>query len=410
MVGLETSWFTIVLRQIHLFNNISFTSIPLALLCLSSIIYYCFAIFASLRFFSQARLSNLSTYPPISILKPICGADSHTYENLASFCCQDYPDYQIIFGVRELEDASVPIIRRLMQAFPQIDIQLVISDRSIGINPKVNRLANAAQKAKHDILLLADSDVRVGVDYLKSVVQPFSDATVGVVTCLYRSRVQGWIAAFEALGTSTDFIPSVLVARELEGVAFALGATSVIRRSVLNKIGGFGAIADYIGDDFMLGNLTAQSGYKVVISAYVVEHVLSETTFSDCVHRQIRWLRNIRFTRFWGYLGLIFTQGTTMSLLLLLVTGGSMLGWLFLATAWMMRWIMAWLVSVYCLRETSTKRWLWLIPVRDMVNFGLWCYGLFGDTVRWRDRCFKLTAGGKLVTPRLKEVLVSREL
>lgn len=409
MAGLETSWITLVLRNI-LFSNITFILIPLSLLCLSSILYYGFAIFSAVRFFSQPKSINLSTYPPVSILKPICGADHHTYENLASFCCQDYPNYQIIFGVRDFEDASVPLIRQLIQAFPQIDIQLVISDRSIGINPKVNRLAAAVQKAKHDILLLADSDVRVGADYLKSVVQPFSDASVGMVTCLYRSRAQGWVAAFEALGTSTDFIPSVLVARELEGVAFALGATIVLRRSTLNKIGGFGAIADYIGDDFMLGNLTAQLGYQVVLSSYVVEHVLSETTLSDCVHRQIRWLRNIRFSRFWGYLGLIFTQGTPMSLLLLLITRGSMLGWSFFAIVWTMRWTMAWLVGVQCLRESSTKRWLWMVPVRDVVNFALWCYGLFGDTVRWRDRSFKLTTGGKLVTPRLKEVLVSREL
>jgi len=384
---------------------------------LSAIVYYCFAIYASILFFkfnptaSEASLSpgNLEScspatlLPPVTILKPVCGADRNTYDNLASFCRQIYPTYQIIFGIQSQSDLSIPIIQKLIQDFPQLDIQYVISDRTIGTNLKVSNLANAAVQAKYDILILADSDIYVGIDYLQRVVQPLSNPAVGVITCMYRSRAEGRIAAFEALSISTEFLPSVLVARQLEGMAFALGATIVIRKSVLDAIGGFSAVADYLGDDFQLGHQPALAGYRVVLSGYIVDHIMTTETWADLLHHQTRWMRGTRFSRPVGYLGLIFTHGIMFSLLFLLSTHGSGLGWAVLSATWITRYTMAGLIGVNYLEDTVAQKWLWLVPLRDLMSFALWCYSFTGDRIEWRGRKMRLTQGGKLVSIPLSE-------
>lgn len=369
----------------------------LLILVLSSIAYYCYAIIAAIQFLSRPINVDPNFHPPISILKPVCGLSDQLYENLASFCQQDYPDYQLIFGVRDQQDPSIKVVKQLMDDFPDLDIKLIVNHHTIGTNRKVCNLANALIAAEHEILLLADSDVRVEPNYLREIVQPLSDAKVGVVTCLYRSLTQGWVTTLEALGTATDFHPGVLVSTQLEGTRFAMGQTILMRQSVLREIGGFEAIADYLADDFQLGYLPTQVGYQAVLSTYVVEHVLSLSTFAASWQRQLRWMLCIRVSRAWGYVGLIFTYGTATSLLLLLATEGSFLGWVVLGLAWTSRLVMAWLVGVNILHDAATKRWLWLVPLRDLLSFALWCYGFMGNTVEWSDRQLKITKEGKLV-------------
>jgi len=356
----------------------------LLILCLCAIWFYCYSIYAAIDFFGSPDPVEPDFHPCVTLLKPICGLDSDAYENLASFCQQDYPQYQIIFAVRDQHDPGVEVVKQIIDNFPSIDIQLVVNDRTIGTNLKVSNLANAAAVAKYSILLIADSDIRVGSDYLRRVIQPMRDPTVGVVTCLYRSLTQGWMARIEALWISTEFHPRVLVARKLEGIKFALGSTIVIQRSALEAIGGFLAIADYLADDFQLGNLPAQVGYKVVLSDYVVEHVLATASFSDLIQRQIRWACCQRVSRPWGYLGLIFTHGTATSL-----TG--------LGITWTMRLLMAWVVGVRSLKDPTAKKFLWLVPLRDLMSFALWCYSFVGNVIEWRGQRLKLTKGGKLV-------------
>jgi ceramide glucosyltransferase len=368
----------------------------LLLLCLTAIGYYCFAIFAATEFFSQPIQSDPEFQPPVSILKPICGLDSGAYENLASFCRQDYPTYQVIFGVQDAHDSSLILVKQLVEDFPEVDIRIVISDRIVGTNLKVNNLANASVEAEYDILLLADSDIRVGTDYLKRVIQPLRDPKVGVVTCMYRSRTEGWIAAFEALSISTEFLPSVLVARKLEGMTFALGATIVIQKAVLEAIGDFPAIVNYLEDDFQLGHLPSQVGYEVVLSDYVVDHAMSTSSFLELLHHQTRWTRGTRFARPWGHAGLIFTYGTIASTLLCWVANGSWLSWVILAIVWSLRLAMAWIVGVINLRDSVARKLLWLLPLRDLISFLVWCHSFSGDTVEWRGRRLKLTKGGKL--------------
>jgi ceramide glucosyltransferase len=392
--------------------NLTLIDSLLLFLCLSAIFFYCYAIYALAALQRQPQTFVSSFQPPVSILKPICGLDGNAYANLASFCRQHYPVYQIIFSVRDPQDSGIALVKQIIQDFPELDIQLVVSDsfadravRTIGTNLKVCNLANALTKAKYEILVLADSDILVGEDYLQRVIAPLQDQSIGVVTCPYRSSAIGWVAILEAIGTATDFHPGVLVSGQLEGMKFALGSTIAIRKQVLETIGGFRAIADYLADDFQLGYLPALFGYKVVLSNYVVEHGLAASNLRDSLQRQIRWARGTRVCRPWGYLGLVMTYGTVSSLLLLMTTHCSTLGVLVLTITWSARFAVGWIVGVRFLQDQNVKKFFWLMPLRDLIGFAIWCCGLVGDTIVWRGRRLKLTKGGKMLpsSPSLKQ-------
>jgi ceramide glucosyltransferase len=369
----------------------------LLLLCLAAICYYAYGIYAAIAFLRPSPVleTDSSFAPPVTILKPLCGLDDNAEENFISFCRQDYPEYQIIFTVREADDPCIPIVKKIIADFPQLDIELVICDRTIGTNLKVSNLANGLTKAKYPILVLADSDVSVQPHYLKELVKPLQNPQVGVVTCLYRPLTQGIIANLEGLGIATEYLASVLVANQLEGMKFALGPTIAIRTEILNSFGGFPAIADYLADDFQLGYLPAQAGYEVVLSHYIIDHAIASPTWNDLIQRQVRWYLCTKCSRFWGYIGLIFTQGTALSLLFYLIES-SRLGLAVLVVTWTLRLIMAWVVGVKLLKDTSVSKFLWLVPVRDLISFALWCYCLVNNTMRWRGRKLKLIENGKL--------------
>jgi ceramide glucosyltransferase len=364
--------------------------------CLVAFCFYLYAAYISLFCFKQIELSNQDYHPPISILKPLCGLDTDAYTKLASFCQQQYPTYQIIFGVRERNDSVIAIVKQIITDFPKVDIRLVVDDRVIGNNLKVSNLANITPHVRHELLLISDSDIKVGPDYLQRIVQPMQDKQIGLVTCLYRSQATNPIAAFEALSISTDFHPSVLVARQLGWMKFAMGSSILIRRSVLKSMGGFRAIADHLADDFMLGNLTAKLGYKVTLSDYVVDHTLETATLIDLVEHQTRWNRCTRASNFSGYLGLFFSHGVALSLLALALSHGAMWGWGVFGLILTARLLMAWAVGVRCLKDSVATQLLWLLPIRDLLSFGLWVYGLIGDRIVWRGQEFRLLRGGKL--------------
>lgn len=365
-------------------------------LSLGSIFYYLYSIFATIDFFSQTQLINPEFSPPLTILKPLCGLDWESYSCLASFCQQNYPQYQIIFAVHNSQDPSIEIVHKLQQNFSELDIELIICDRVIGINPKINNLANAVIKAKYDILVLSDSDIRVKKDYLQTIIQPFSDVLVGVVTCLYNSKTEGYLAGFEALDIASQFYPKVLTAHALEGIDFAFGSTIAIRQETLDKIGGFINIANYLADDYQLGYLPTQNGYKVILSNYLVEHRLGSVNLKELIDRQSRWLKCIRVERFWGYVGLIFTYGTVNSFTLLLITQGSLFGYIICGLVWTIRLLTAYLIAIKYFNDSITKQLFWLIPLRDFVSFGIWCYSFIGNQIMWRGQKFTLVSGGKL--------------
>lgn len=370
----------------------------LLILCLVSVWFNCYAIYAAFCFFRNQQPINTDFHPPITIIKPVCGLDPNTYQNLASFCQQDYPDYQIIFGFRDSDDPAIPTVKQIIHDFQHLDIELVVCPRLIGSNLKMSNVANASENAKHEILFIVDSDIRVERDYLQRVIQPLQDQKVGVITCLYRSLVNHWTTILTAISTSTEFAAGVLVNHNLaKSINYAFGQTIVIRKEALTAIGGFEAIANYLADDFQLGYLPAKAGYKVVLSGYVVEHELTASSLTDAITQKIRWAQCVRVSRPWGYLGLIFIYGTVISALFLISTGASNLSWIIFSITWLTRFIMGWIVGVVSIQDQTTKKYLWLIPLSDLFGLIIWCCSFLSNTTKWRREQFKLTKDGKLV-------------
>jgi ceramide glucosyltransferase len=370
-------------------------------ICLSAAAYYLYALYAARRFF--ARPSSASGagrhrrfHPPITVLKPIRGLDREAYENFASFCRQSYPRYQVIFGAAAEDEPAIEIARRVARDFPDADVQVVVGGAPPAANPKVGNLWAMLPHARHAILLISDSDIRVEPTHLQSIVRPLADTRVGVVTCLYRSHAAGFPGTLDALGLTTEFQPSVLVARELEGISFAMGSGILIRREALERAGGFEAIADFLADDYLLGNLPAQAGYLVELSDCVVEHRLGTSSFEELVAHQVRWNRGIRASRPWGYAGLALTQGVPAALLLLAFSRGPAAIALAGATL-ALRLATAWFVAVRCLRDRVARRSLWLVPLRDLLSCALWLAAFFGDSVVWRGARYRLGKGGRLL-------------
>src|SRR5580692_5717794 len=263
--------------------------------------YYLVSIFAAGRFFGRRGdlpAESPSFTPPVSIVKPIYGLDRETYENYASFCAQDYPEYEILFCVSDEADPAVAVIHKIIQDFPDRAIRLLIGSEPLGVSDKVNKLCRMAREAKHETLIVSDSDVRVDVDYLREVVAPFQDARVGGVTCLYRGLTDNSLAAdLEAIGNSTDFAAGVLVAWLFSEVNFMLGATMAVRKTVLAEIGGFESMVDYFSDDYELGNRIATNGHRVALIPHPVAIVYPRQTMRDAFHHQLRWNLSIRFSR-----------------------------------------------------------------------------------------------------------------
>ena len=252
-------------------------------------------------------------------------------------------------------------------------------------------------RSKHDTLLIVDSDIRVEPDYLRRVIAPIQQPKVGMVTCLYRGAgAQTFAALLENVGISSTFGPEVCSSRLLEGIAFALGSTIVMRRDLLENIGGFPAIADYLADDFLLGNATAKAGYEVVLSDCVVDHISGPDTLATMLKHQLRWGRSTRISRPWGYRGLILTYGTVTSLLALLAWNFSSFAcWLFAVTMFV-RFLPVFVVGVFGLKDNALARYFWLVPVRDLITFGIWMVSFIGDEIQWRGVNFRVLPGGKL--------------
>ncbi len=390
--------------------NALMLDLPLVL-CLTSVGFYLFCIFSAVCHFSKRKESGKETefLPPISILKSVCGADAKVYDDLASFCRQDYPLVQLLLGFQDARDPVIPVIRRLMLDFPEMDIRMVLCGRKMGINPKISNLIQVEGQAKHPFLLICDSDIRVGRDYLRRVIWPLRRREVGAVTCMCHALSKGMIGTLEALWESTEFCPHVLAASRLEGIRFGLGSTIVVKREALERIGGLSSIADYLADDYFLGNRIVQAGYRVVLSDVVVEHGLSIRSFGELVLRQIRWNRGIRVCRPWGYRGLLLTYGIPAGLLFLVLSGGTLVGWTVFGVTASARLAMAYVVGARFLNDRSARRFLWAVPLLDLMSFALWAFSLVGNTVYWRGRTFKLTREGKL-SPILPEGAVSIEV
>jgi ceramide glucosyltransferase len=343
---------------------------------------------------SQPPLSE-SHLPPVSILKPLKGVDPEIWESFCSHCEQDYPQFQLIFGVSDPADPAVEVVRKLQAKYPNLPIELIVCDRVLGANIKVSNLAQMLPAARHELLLVNDSDIRVPPDYLRKVVAPLADVSVGLVTCLYRGVASPTIGSrLEALGISADFMPGVLSARFLEkGLRFGLGSTLAFHRRELEAIGGFEGLLDYLADDYELGRRIASTGKKVELSGATVATFLPAYTLRQFFRHQLRWSRTIRDARRWGYAGLLFTFGLPWALLTLLAAHGAAWSWSLFSLTLAMRLAVGFVPSIFVLNDDQFFRYILLLPLRDLIAPLFWAASFMGNRIYWRGDVFDLKNG-----------------
>ena len=360
----------------------------------ASIAYCLLCIWAGIKFARGASAPAMADLPPISILKPLKGADPEMYEALRSHCLQDYPECEILTGISSPDDPAAEVVKKLIAEFPQRKIRLVLCEKRLGTNGKVSTLAQLAPHAEHEFLSISDSDIRVEPGYLRAIASELSQPNVGMVTCLYRGVPAGTLASkIEALSISTDFAAGVLAARTVErGIRFGLGSTMAFRRSDLEKIGGFEAIVDYLADDYELGKRISELGLRVELSQAVVETHLPAYNWREFFSHQLRWARTIRTSRPPGYAGLVFTFTLPWALTAFLLRPDSLTQWLFIAAV-VARYAMAVVCAGSVLRDQYSTRNLWLLPLRDFLAVAVWIGGLFGRKIVWRGERFRVKNG-----------------
>lgn len=365
----------------------------------ASVLYVLLAI-KSVRAFSLPVKTSGGFQPAVTILKPVCGLDVDLYENLRSFCLQDYPGYQIVYGVRDPDDAAVAVIRRLIAEFPLADMELVVNENALGSNLKVGNLDNMYAAAKHRYLVIADSDTRVEPHYLSAVVAPFEDPDVGVVTCLYRGTAAGGMASLLVCMLINEiFLPSVLVSAQIREIRFAMGATMAVRRELLEDMGGFERLADNIADDYLLGNLAGEHGYRVALSGYVVENIVFEKSFPALLDHELRWARTIRSTEPIGHafsvVMYIVPTALIAALALGFVTGRWVSAAAIVGLAIALRALMHF--TVHGMLGLKPRLWpLALGPVRDVLGFMVWGASFLSRRVDWRGTAFRIEKGGRM--------------
>jgi ceramide glucosyltransferase len=350
----------------------------------------------------RAARTKREFVPPLTLLKPLHGAEPGLAEYLAGFFDQDYPDYEILFCARDPNDAGLETARHVAARFPHIPAKfLSTGGRPDYINDKVISMEAMEAAASHDILVISDSDVRVSPGYLRAVAEPFADAKVGAVTCLYRGIAAdgGLWARLEAVGMSVEMSAGVLAARAVEGMQFVLGPTMAFRREIIHRMGGFRVTADYCADDFILGNETFKLGSAVVLSHYVIDHMVINSGLVATLRHQVRWMKSTRFSRPKGHLGTAFTFGTPFGLLAWASSAALGHPWWGLGLfAWSLatRFTLALAVGRQVVRDPSWFDLLILYPLRDLMGFGLWAASYFSSRIIWRGRIFQLLRGGRM--------------
>ena len=358
---------------------------------------YLLIVFASRSFFRRHNAAPRDFTPPVSILKPVHGLDTEAYENFASFCNQDYPEYEVLFAATNEQDPATLVIRKLIADFPALPIRLVVAPEKIGSNDKVNKLCGLARAARHNLLVISDADIQVGPGHLRAVAAPFRDAKTGVVTSLFTGiPVPSLWPELEAISISAGFMPAILMAWQLEGVRFALGATVAITRESLAEIGGFEVLADEAADDYEIGYRTAARGRQVELVDASVKTWCSHQSLHDFFIQRLRWAIMARQSRPLGYVGSIFTYGLPWTLLAVLFAPTRLMAAGFVAAYLVLRMAAVWTTGVWGLHDDLIKRRWWLVPLWDTFAFVIWLHSLFWSRVRWRGVEYRV-AGGRLI-------------
>ncbi len=365
---------------------------------LSSAVFLGLVVVGVVRFHAEARRQRASVpddahLPAVSVLKPVHGLEARLKENIESFFRQDYPEYEILFAADAADDAALAVVREVCARYPQIRSRVLVTGTPWP-NPPVYSFHCMAEAAAHEILVTTDSDVEVSPRYLREIVPPLLDAKTGMLTCLYRGKnVAGFFSGLTALGMSVEMAAGVLVANLLEGMKFGLGPTTVVRKDALGAIGGYAALKDYIAYDFAIGDLIAKAGYRVVLSAHVIDHVVNQKSFRHMWQNQLRWAQTTRYSRPKGHFGsgLIFAMpygilGFAAAALL----GHAGWGAILLGIAVLNRLAEAWLVGWTVVRDRQVKRAPWLYPLRDLLGFFVWFASYLRLRYVWRDSRFEL--------------------
>lgn len=367
------------------------------ILAASPFIYYLLVLFSTWRFFWRAedRLRPDSGFtPPVSNLKPLRGLDPEAYENLASYCRQDYPEYELIFCVGDETDPSVPVLEKLKRDFPERQIRILFGSGRKAINDKVAKLVRMVNEARHEVLVINDSDVRVEPSYLRTVVAPLRDSKVRGVTCLYVSTEdRTFTQSLQSIGMFSDFFPGIFVARQLDGIKFAFGQTIVTTRSCLKAFGGYEAIENRPADDLLVGRFIAQQGYEVDLLPYAVKTVPDYDSFRGLFIKRLRWLTVMRHMRPWGHIGLAFTQGFPWSLAALFVHPSDGVGVGYFGAYLLFRTLITWLVGVWGMKQRGLWKKMPLIIVWDATAFVIWLLSFGRRRIRWRNVDYRIRDG-----------------
>ncbi len=366
----------------------------LAVLLTGSLVY-CVLILVATRQFLSTRLPASGDQPPVSILKPLCGHDDGLEENLRSFFVQDYPEYEVLLGVHRVDDPAVPVAEKIMREFSgKISARLIVTGESPIPNAKAFSLNRMVREARHDLLVMSDSDVRVKPNLLSHLAREFQEQRIGLISCPYLA-VPGeslW-SRLEAIGMNTELLGGVLVARMLEGMRFALGCTVAVRRSVLEDMGGFGYLQEFLAEDFVIGHRAAELGHGVLLSSQVIEHRIGSQAMMNNLGHRLRWARSTRRSRPAGYWGQIFTYPLPWALLLCLVYHAA---WPAVLLTLVLRSLAAAATAHYVLHDPVTQKQWWLLPLQDVIGFLVWISGFGGDTIVWRDRKCTVLRDGRL--------------
>jgi len=388
-----------------LFTMLRWTILSLAL---GPLFYYVIGIYSAWRFFRAAHRvlghapAATSELTAISVLKPVRGLDPGAYENFASFCRQNYSEFEILFAVNDPEDPVVPLIQKVMADFPERSIHLIIVTERLGANTKVSNLCRLVREARHDLLVITDSDVRVEPEYLRSVAAMFSDPGVGGVTALYRGRDNlEFVAAMDCVGSSAAFCGAALVARELEGLKFMMGSTMATTKERLAEIGGFEAMVDLHSDDYELGRRIAVRGHRIELLPEPVWMAFPSQTLDAYLRHELRWAIGIRNIRPGGHFGMLFTHGLPWAIAAACVAPSLAISAAYLAAYVLLRFAMAWFVGVWGLHDPVLRRRIWLLPIRDSLSFLVWLASFAVNRIEWRGNVFTLEKGRMIpVAPR----------
>jgi ceramide glucosyltransferase len=359
-------------------------------------IYYLLVLWCGTRFLLVSKRENPPNHdftPLVSCLKPIKGLDIEAYENYASFCRQDYPEYEIVFCV-DPDDPAVPLLEKLKRDFPQRDIRLLFGSGRTAVNDKVGRLSRLTQEAKYDIFVITDGDVRVRPDYLRAVVSPFRNPKLGAATCLYMAtKARTFLESLQSISMTSDFFASILVAWQLEGVKYTLAQSILTTREAIDSFGGYPYLEDRPVDDMQIGRLAAKMGYETKLLPYVVESVADFGSLQEFLYKRTRWMTGMRIMRPWGHAGMVFTFGLPWALLAMAVHPTIATAAAYLGGYLAMRVAVAWLIGVRIMKQPGIWKRIPLIPVWDMMAFIFWLVSFTRRGIRWRGVDYRLRDG-----------------